>query len=105
MPSTPSHRTPPDARSQNPLARPAARPGASRIWHLGLAVPLLAGGGAIAAARQAWVCDDAFISFCYAENLTHGLGLVYNAGERVEGYTNFLWTLWVALGMKLGATP
>lgn len=40
-----------------------------------------------------WVTDDAFISFRYARNLTRGLGLVYNAGERVEGYTNFLWTL------------
>jgi len=58
-----------------------------------------------AAWRHAWVCDDAFISFRYAENLVHGLGLVYNAGERVEGYSNFLWTLWSALGIRLGADP
>ncbi|MBI5837545.1 MAG: hypothetical protein HZB25_09895 [Candidatus Eisenbacteria bacterium] len=58
-----------------------------------------------AAARKAWVCDDAFISFRYAENLVHGLGLVYNAGERVEGYSNFLWTMWVAAGLRLGADP
>jgi len=57
------------------------------------------------AVRQAWLCDDAFISFRYAENLTHGLGLVYNAGERVEGYSNFLWTLWIAVGMRLGLGP
>jgi arabinofuranosyltransferase len=55
------------------------------------------------ASRSAWVCDDAFISFRYAENLVHGLGLVFNAGERVEGYTNFLWTVWVALGLRIGA--
>lgn len=61
--------------------------------------------GVIAALRQAWLCDDAFISFRYAENLTNGLGLVYNAGERVEGYSNFLWTLWVALGMRVGVSP
>jgi hypothetical protein len=60
---------------------------------------------AVAAFRQTWLCDDAFISFRYADNLTHGLGLVYNAGERVEGYSNFLWTLWTALGMRLGVAP
>ena len=36
--------------------------------------------------------DDAYISFRYAQNAAEGLGLVYNPGERVEGYTNFLWT-------------
>ncbi|MCB9745503.1 MAG: hypothetical protein H6741_28545 [Alphaproteobacteria bacterium] len=39
------------------------------------------------------VCDDAFISFRYARNLVEGLGLVYNPGEAVEGYSNFLWVL------------
>jgi hypothetical protein len=37
--------------------------------------------------------DDAYISFRYAQNLARGLGFVYNPGELVEGYTNFLWTL------------
>lgn len=41
--------------------------------------------------------DDAFISFTYAKNLAAGQGLVFNAGERVEGYTNFLWTVLMAL--------
>ena len=54
------------------------------------------------AARLAWTSDDAYISFRYAENFVRGLGLVYNAGERVEGYSNFLWTLWCALGLRLG---
>jgi arabinofuranosyltransferase len=49
--------------------------------------------------------DDSYISFRYARNLADGLGLVYNAGERIEGYTNFLWTLLLALGIKLGADP
>jgi len=43
-----------------------------------------------------WIADDAFISFRYARHLIEGHGLVYNIGERVEGYTNFLWTLFVA---------
>ncbi len=62
-------------------------------------------GSIIAASRLAWICDDAFISFRYAENLVHGSGLVFNAGERVEGYGNFLWTLWAALGIRLGFEP
>ena len=37
--------------------------------------------------------DDAFISFRYAKNLVEGKGLTYNFGERVEGYTNFLWVI------------
>jgi len=36
------------------------------------------------------------ISMRYAHNLASGLGLVWNAGERVEGYSNFLWTLYMA---------
>jgi hypothetical protein len=42
--------------------------------------------------------DDAMISMTYARNLAEGHGLVWNpGGEAVEGYTNFLWTLWMAL--------
>ena len=37
--------------------------------------------------------DDAYISYRYGKNLMNGHGLVYNAGEKVEGYTNFLWTV------------
>jgi hypothetical protein len=41
--------------------------------------------------------DDAYISFRYAANFLDGKGLVFNAGERVEGYTNFLWVMLMAL--------
>ena len=45
----------------------------------------------------AWfLCDDAFISFRYVRNLLEGHGLVFNPGEYVEGYTNFLWILELA---------
>jgi len=37
--------------------------------------------------------DDAMISMRYAWNFSHGNGLVWNLGERVEGYTNFFMTL------------
>ena len=45
--------------------------------------------------------DDAFISFRYAENLATGRGLVFNVGERVEGYSNFLWTVLFAVPVWL----
>ena len=55
----------------------------------------------------AWfLCDDAFISFRYARNLLEGHGLVFNPGEYVEGYTNFLWVLELAaLWGVLGIPP
>jgi hypothetical protein len=46
--------------------------------------------------------DDAYISYRYAANLVEGHGLVFNPGERVEGFTNLLWTLAVAGGVALG---
>ncbi|MCO4761869.1 MAG: hypothetical protein KC502_10210 [Myxococcales bacterium] len=69
-------------------------------------LPLLLGGAAMAlAARWIWVCDDAFISFRYAQHLVRGDGLIFNIGESVEGYTNFLWTVWIALGLAVGVAP
>jgi arabinofuranosyltransferase len=52
-----------------------------------------------------FVTDDAYISFRYARNLALHGQLVFNLGERVEGYTNFLWTVILALGIKLGVGP
>jgi hypothetical protein len=49
-----------------------------------------------------FVTDDAFISFVYARNLAEHGQLVFNLGERVEGYTNFLWTVILAGLYKLG---
>ena len=45
------------------------------------------------------LADDAMISMRYAWNLSHGSGLTWNAGERVEGYTNFLMVLFMSLPM------
>lgn len=42
--------------------------------------------------------DDAMVSMRYARNLAHGFGLVWNpGGEKVEGYTNPLWVLYMSL--------
>ncbi len=61
--------------------------------------------GIARALQLAWICDDSFISLRYAENLVAGQGLVYNAGERVEGYTNLLWTLLLAALLRVGVDP
>jgi len=47
--------------------------------------------------RYFCLIDDAMISMRYAWNLSHGFGLVWNPGEYVEGYTNPLMTLIMAL--------
>ena len=52
-----------------------------------------------------FLTDDAFISFRYARNLLEGHGLVFNPGEYVEGYSNFLWVLelaglWGTFGLR-----
>ena len=68
----------------------------------GLAVTMLAMAYFISGAgRDIAQLDDAYISYRYALNLAQGHGLVYNIGERVEGFTNLLWTLLVALGFWL----
>ena len=46
--------------------------------------------------------DDTFISFRYALNFINGHGLVFNIGERIEGYTNFLWTIFLILAKLAG---
>src|SRR5689334_16064657 len=41
--------------------------------------------------------DDAMISMRYAWNFSHGLGLVWNPGDFVQGYTNLLTVLIMSL--------
>ena len=50
-----------------------------------------------------WIGDDAFISLKYSEMYALGEGLVFNQGEWVEGYTNFLWTWGLGILAQLGA--
>src|SRR5439155_7453672 len=45
--------------------------------------------------------DDAMISMRYARNLVAGAGLVWNPGDRVQGFTNLAWTLAMAGGHAL----
>jgi len=51
--------------------------------------------------RVFWLQDDMMISLRYAQNLVRGHGLVWNPGERVEGYSNFGWVLVMAAAVWL----
>lgn len=53
----------------------------------------------------AFVGDDAFIAFRYARNWVDGLGLVWNPGEYVEGFSSLSWVGLIAAGMGLGLDP
>lgn len=81
------------------LARPVSRVG---LVLLLLAVLLFLSH---ASAYRAWDEDDAYISFRYARHLAEGQGLVFNPGERVEGYSNPAWVLVSAAAMRAGLKP
>jgi arabinofuranosyltransferase len=42
---------------------------------------------------NAWLGDDAYITFRVVWNVWHGYGLVFNPGERVQAFTHPLWLL------------
>jgi len=52
----------------------------------------------------AWISteEDAFIYYRYAWNWAHGRGLVFNAGDRVEGFSEPIWMAVLALLARLG---
>jgi hypothetical protein len=62
-------------------------------------------GFLVASALSFWpyTVDDAFISLRYAQNLVEHGELAWNLGERVEGISNPLWTLWSAIGLVVGS--
>ena len=50
-----------------------------------------------------WLMDDAGVSFAYARTLATGHGLVSQPGAPpVEGYSNFLWVLVLAVFFRIG---
>lgn len=62
-------------------------------------------GALLFAFHNRFVQDDAFISFRYARNLAEGNGLVWNIGERIEGYTNFMWTVLMVPAFLMNMNP
>lgn len=59
--------------------------------HHGILVGYLLSALALTWGFFPFTVDDTFISLRFSENLANGLGPVFNAGERVEGYSNPLW--------------
>lgn len=81
---------------------------ADRRATVGVAVAILAAASASLYAQfelWTWYIEDAAISFSYARNLAEGWGLARFPGdERIEGYSNPLWVLWMALWERFGVT-
>lgn len=102
--------TVPDPSASQVLDRPAPAV-RCRSWALCLlgAIALLIGVTWFAwnalETRAGFVHDDAFITARYARNWAHGYGPVWNAGERVEGYTSFVAVCLGALQIRLGTDP
>jgi hypothetical protein len=84
------------------MAEPAERPAARVRW-------LLLGAAAVVLVVHSlaynFVTDDAYISFVYARNLAEHGELSFNLGQPVEGYTSFLWTFVIGLGMLARIPP
>jgi hypothetical protein len=51
-----------------------------------------------------YIPDDTYITLRYARNVIDGKGFVFNEGERLEGYTNYLWLIILVLIGKLGGS-
>lgn len=75
---------------RGPFLVPALLLAVTRLWFMGQ-IPFAA--------------EDAYITFRYAWNFAHGLGPVFNAGERVFGFTSAPWMAWTALGIAFGQDP
>lgn len=84
-------------------------PARARIPDLLVGIVGLAIGVGFLIHLRAWlfVCDDAFISFRYAHNLAAHGALAYNLPpyDAVEGYTNLLWVVVLAVGELVGLAP
>ena len=84
-----------DGRAEEQAARRAAN------LRLGVGVACVGVAAAILYANRMFYHDDAFITLRYARNFLAGDGLVWNPGEAVQGYTNFLFLLGVgAVGFR-----
>ena len=57
------------------------------------------------ALQYGFITDDAYISFVFSRNFAEHGQLVFNLGDPVEGYTNFLWTFLLGLLMVVGLSP
>ncbi|MBN1337193.1 MAG: hypothetical protein JXB39_14635 [Deltaproteobacteria bacterium] len=87
-----------DARSHERSAHPG------RSLGILLAVVLLVAAW-VSSGHWSRVVDDAYITVRYAWNLVQGQGLVFNPGERVEGFSNPTWLFLLAPFLAVGVDP
>jgi len=55
--------------------------------------------------RNAWVAEDAYITFRTVDNWMHGYGLRWNVDERVQTFTHPLWMLLIAAFYRVTGEP
>jgi hypothetical protein len=91
-------------KTHSPASRAGRDTSSPRNDAIVLALGVIFGAAIFAwQSRSLWFTqDDAYISYRYARNALNGAGLVFNPGERIEGYTNFLWVIWLTLAGRLG---
>jgi arabinofuranosyltransferase len=68
----------------------------SEISYDKLILPIALGIFALVVLRNAWLAEDAFITFRTVDNFIHGHGLRWNIAERVQTYTHPLWMLLIS---------
>jgi len=101
LPSPANEPTATDRAAAGPPTRPTARPSTSACPGYGWIVLVVALAGIGFAHWQAWVADDAFITFRHVANCLAGHGPVYNVGERVQAFTHPLWFLLLVAGASV----
>jgi arabinofuranosyltransferase len=94
------------AREPSGSSASAAPPLPARDLALCAIAVLAAGVVLLVSARKLGsLQDDAYIYLRYADNLRAGRGLVFNPGERVEGFTSPLWLAILAGAGAVGIAP
>lgn len=67
----------------------------------GISLHYIYGYSGVEASCRAFATDDAYITFRYAQNFWKGNGIYFNKGQRVEGYSNFLYLVLMIPGIIL----
>ncbi|MFT5049555.1 MAG: arabinofuranosyltransferase [Chlamydiales bacterium] len=89
--------------SSSPEIQPQSSEASGGTLRFVAAAIALAALGAWHAYLYDFVADDTFIGLRYVRNFLAGHGPVFNIGDPVEGYTNFLWLAGLAAAGSTGA--
>jgi arabinofuranosyltransferase len=93
----------PQRKSPHHKSKPPAKNTGADTFKIGLGLAALAAIILYYYSKSfSFIQDDSFITYRYVKNFTDGNGLVFNIGERVEGYTCFLWVIVLAAVKKMG---